>query len=94
MSVSRSTLVVASGEIDIMTVDAFEAELRDAVQRSDVVVDLTEVSFFGAAAIRVLLQVGAEGATRGHSLVICALRPQHRRLLARLDLLDQLVCPE
>lgn len=89
----EGTLLTAHGEIDHSSAGLLATELRSAEAARDVVVDLDEVTFLGAAGIRILLEYAEEVRDTGRSFAVGALRPQHRRLLERLGVLDELVVP-
>lgn len=91
---THGNLLIAIGEIDLATVSVLEANLHDLPYTGDVLIDLAEVSFLGAAGLRVLLARARDSRAHGQTFAICALRPQLHRLLARLDLLAELVAPE
>ena len=87
-------LLIVSGEIDLATVSILEADLGGIPPIGEVLIDLADVSFLGAVGLRALLRRARASQLRGQPFAICALRPQHRRLIAELDLLDELVAPE
>jgi anti-anti-sigma factor len=88
------TVLIVVGEIDLATIGILEAELLETPRDGDVLIDLSDVSFIGAVGLRLLLRNVDASRARGHSFAVCALRPQHRRLLARLGILDQLATAE
>jgi anti-sigma B factor antagonist len=67
-----STVVRVAGEIDLVTVAAFETFLRDqlAQTRAVLMVELADVAYFGAAGMAALLAVRAECERRGIDLVL------------------------
>ena len=85
------TVVVAvHGEVDMLTAPELAAGLEQQLDRaSALVVDLSEVEFFGAAGLEVLVQVQSETRQRGLSLRL-VVGPHLRRLLALVDLEGEL----
>jgi len=68
----ETMVVVASGEIDLATVDELEVHLRDALNRSShVVLDLRRVGFIDCAGVRRMLDIQhAAGEAGGDFAVI------------------------
>jgi anti-anti-sigma factor len=91
---AQGNVVVVIGEVDLATAPILEAALSVIPDTGDVLVDLDQVSFLGVVGIRLLLHAARACRARGQRFSICALRPLHRRLLTRLDILDDLVCHE
>ncbi|MCT7661460.1 STAS domain-containing protein [Mycobacterium deserti] len=57
----QSPVVVATGEIDLANVDAFQAVLdRAAADNAMITVDLSRVSYCDSAAVRALFSVAAD----------------------------------
>jgi anti-anti-sigma factor len=88
---SRSFLRI-SGDLDFATAAGlrrrFDTLMRDSVHH--LVVDLCEVSFCDLAGLRVLLGVDRELRARGGDLTLLGPCPWVSRILAVLDLTDQL----
>lgn len=83
-------LVRLGGDIDLGTAPAVREELRVLPATDDVVVDVSDVRFFSAAAITVLLELRTRLHHEGHLLQLAAVpRVVHRplELLALLDVL-------
>jgi len=73
------TVIVAVGEIDLCSVDAFSAVLAGALDQPrdlSVVVDLLGVWFLGACAIGALAQCHRSAMERGSRLVVVADSPR------------------
>lgn len=81
-----TVVVAARGEVDLLTAPdlarGLEQHLQDA---STLVVDLSEMEFFGAAGIEVLLQVQTEARRRGIVLRL-VIGPHLRRVFTLADL--------
>jgi len=88
-----AALVTVTGEIDIATVASLKAALAPLTADPTVrllVCDLSEVSFFGCAAMSVLLDARAALIRRGARLRLVATRRLVIRPLAVMRLLDVL----
>jgi anti-anti-sigma factor len=94
VSYAQGNVLVVIGEIDLATAPTLEAALATLPETGDVIVDLDQVSFLGVVGMRLLLHCARAFRARGQRFSVCALRPLHRRLLSRLDILDELVCDE
>jgi anti-anti-sigma factor len=68
---STQTLSV-TGQIDVATVDALAAGLRDALATAPetIVLDLSEVAFFGSGGLRALLEADGHARASGCRLVV------------------------
>ena len=75
--------IALRGEIDLLTADALERELRVAPgsHAHRVRVDMRGVQFVDLCGLRCLLRVQRRARADGHGLVLCHLPPQTRRLL-------------
>jgi anti-sigma B factor antagonist len=88
-----AAVVTVTGEIDIATVASLKAAIAPLAADPTVrmlVCDLSEVSFFGAAGISVLLEARAALIRRGARLRLVATERMVIRPLAVLHLLDVL----
>ncbi|MGQ0846258.1 MAG: anti-sigma factor antagonist [Sporichthyaceae bacterium] len=68
-----AVVVTAIGEVDLLTVERLQAALSEAFARPDthgVIVDLTDVTFFGSAGLRALLEARAEAIDRVEPLKV------------------------
>ena len=83
-----SAAVVLDGEIDISTCPAIRRFLMAAISGGDVhlAVDMSGVTFIGAAGIGVLVAAANRARQAGGSLSLLAPSPQVRRLLDVLHL--------
>jgi anti-sigma B factor antagonist len=83
-----SVAVVLDGEIDIATAPAIRRFLLAAISGGDVhlAVDMSGVTFIGAAGIGVLVAAANRARVAGGSLSLLAPSPQVRRLLDVLHL--------
>lgn len=74
-------MCTVAGEVDTFTAPLLRDELREATGngRSHLVIDLTGVTFFGAAGIRLLIQA-RDAQHDGYQLVLVASRPVVRVL--------------
>ena len=72
----RGALIAqASGNIDHLTADSFQAALTDAVSDEDttVIVNLSRVSYVSSAGLRAILKATKELRSRGATLALCAI---------------------
>lgn len=75
-------VVTAFGEIDLATCGEFSQALHHCANgHTDVVVDLTDVTFMDCSALRVLVPLRRELEARGGRLCLVATRPIVLRLL-------------
>jgi anti-sigma B factor antagonist len=83
-----SAAVVLDGEIDIATAPAIRRFLMAAISGGDVhlAVDMSGVTFLGAAGIGVLVAAANQAREAGGSLSLLTPSPQVRRLLDVLHL--------
>jgi anti-sigma B factor antagonist len=83
-----SVTVVLDGEIDIATAPAIRRFLMAAISGGDVdlAVDMSGVTFIGAAGIGVLVAAANRTREAGGGLLLLAPSPQVRRLLGILHL--------
>jgi anti-sigma B factor antagonist len=83
-----STAVVLDGEIDIATAPAIRRLLMAAISGGDahLTIDMSGVTFLGAAGIGVLVAAANRAREAGGSLSLLAPSPQVRRLLDVLHL--------
>jgi anti-anti-sigma factor len=93
LSARRRTVVWLRGEHDVSTVDALSETLAGAMalDECDLVVDLSEVQFMGAATIGVLIRARELLQSRSRSLVVRSPSRCARRILdlcGQGDLLD------
>ncbi|MDO3700813.1 STAS domain-containing protein [Micromonospora sp. C28SCA-DRY-2] len=73
----RQVVLRPTGEIDMSTADALEAEVLDALRRTDVgevLVDLADVEFLDSSGVRVL--VHGLTVARKHDVAFRVTRPQ------------------
>lgn len=78
----------AVGEIDRVTAPVFDAELRDAIDRSDettVSVDCSGVTFMDSAGYLVLRDAAEYAAHRGQTLVIRDMSPSCAMIIRVCD---------
>lgn len=76
-------VTAVSGEVDAATADDFEAQLRPAIAEStDVVLDLTEVSFMDSSGLRALVAIHHEVAERGGTIELAGTSNVVERLLS------------
>jgi anti-anti-sigma factor len=89
-----SATVVLNGEIDIATAPAIRRFLMAAISGGDVhlAVDMSGVTFIGAAGIAVLVAAANRAREAGGGLSLLAPSPQVRRLLDVLHLAGS--CPQ
>ncbi|GAB2630916.1 hypothetical protein GCM10027088_00940 [Nocardia goodfellowii] len=75
--------VALRGEIDLTTGPQLDLAYQELAQlpAGDVVLDLTEVTFLGCVALRLVFGLTARLAPTGHEVVIHAPSPPARRLL-------------
>jgi anti-sigma B factor antagonist len=66
------TVISASGEIDLVSVHEFRDELRGALERGPVVVDLHGVEFCDSAGLRTLVEAHRHAEARSTALRIAA----------------------
>ncbi|MGI5270378.1 STAS domain-containing protein [Nonomuraea sp. CA-218870] len=78
-----STLVHLSGDIDILTAARLQQQLLNALCYSTgrLVLDLSQVTFFGADGLSVLISVQSRARARGVTLVLTGVPPRVSRLL-------------
>ena len=89
---SAPRLLRLGGEIDLRTAPGVRAQLLTVPATDDVVIDLSGVEFFGAAAVTVLLELRARLRYGGRTLQLAAVPRVVRRPLELLGLLDALPC--
>ncbi|GGO71837.1 STAS domain-containing protein [Nonomuraea cavernae] len=89
-SASAPTLVHLSGDIDIFTTARLRKRLITALDHSTdlLVLDLSQVTFFGAGGLGVLVGVQGRARTRGITLSLTGVPPRVARLL-RITGLDR-----
>ncbi len=75
------SVLKASGELDLDTQDAFQTAVRDLLERSSVVVDLSEVEFVAISALRTLIECHRLATSMGHLLFFAEPTRQMVRLL-------------
>lgn len=88
--------LIVSGEIDVMTAGQFRKALRGAISSvgsqvstgARVVLDMTDVTYFGSAAVGVLIAGQRAGRKQGIDVTISACSPEARRVLAVTGLLQ------
>jgi len=79
-------VVAAAGEIDTDTAPVLRHVLAQAVDcRATVCCDLSQVTFFGAAAANLLLAMHRRAAETGHHLLLRGARAMTERVLAVVD---------
>lgn len=89
MDAAEPSMLAWSGELDAAECRAFDAALREAVDGGRLVLlDLTEVTFFGSTAVRTLVVAQRTARGAGGDLRIAAMSDQVRRVLGLTDLLD------
>ena len=77
--------LLVTGEVDLETVPALEAEFDQArTARLDVIVDLSNVEFMDARGVRLLLAAASEAAAAGLTLEIAPDIPRDVRRLFEL----------
>ena len=81
-----TAIVVVRGEVDLLTATELALRLEEQLPAtSTLVVDLSEVDFFGAAGLEVLVHIQSEAERRGLALRL-VVGPHLRRLLSLVDL--------
>lgn len=91
-SSSAPRLLRLGGEIDLYTAPVVREQLLAVPVTDDAIVDMSDVRFFGATAITLLLELRAHLNDGGHSLRLATVPGMVRRLLDLLDLIDLLPC--
>jgi anti-sigma B factor antagonist len=83
----RYVLAMPRGEIDAYTGPAFRQQLLDVIGARPLIIDMTEVSFFDCAALKVVIAAERRCRGRGTALAVAGLRPGAEQVfrLARLD---------
>ncbi|WP_035303986.1 STAS domain-containing protein [Actinokineospora inagensis] len=89
---SAPRLLRLGGEIDLYSAPAVGEQLLAIPATDDVVIEMFDVRFFGAAAITALLEFRARLHHAGHTLQLAAVPRVVRRPLDLLALLDVLPC--
>ena len=85
-------LLRLSGEIDLYTAAAIREQVLAVPATDDVVIDMSDVRFFGAAAVTVLLELRTRLHHVGRTLQLAAVPRVVHRPLELLALLDELPC--
>jgi anti-sigma B factor antagonist len=87
-----STVVVkASGELDLMTVPQLEEALADAqADRSDIVLDFSELDFIDSTGVHLVLRVWQASQRGGWELSITGAGPDVMRAFELVGLIDHL----
>jgi anti-anti-sigma factor len=70
----RYVLALPRGEIDAHTEPAFRRQLFDLIRARPLIIDLTEVSFFGCTALRAVIAAERRCRDRGSALAVTGLR--------------------
>src|SRR3954467_14967570 len=68
----KGTVVAAIGELDMATVEFFDATLRAVLEDGPAILDLAELSFMDSSGVRALDAIGRDGREHGWDLVIRA----------------------
>jgi anti-sigma B factor antagonist len=81
-----------AGEFDIAAVEKFEAELRQVEQESpsEIVIDLSSLTFIDSSGLRMLLQVDREARQNGFDLVLLGPAQSVRRVFETTGLVEHL----
>ncbi len=83
----RYTLAMPRGEIDAYTGPAFREQLLGIIGSRPVIVDMSGVSFFDCAALKVILAADRRCRAEGSGLAVAGLRPGAEQVfrLARVN---------
>ena len=81
MTCPLEVTVTASGPLDAMNAWMLSEPLRAALERSPVVLDVSGVSLFGAAAVHVLEDARRDAERHGHALRVLGSDGEARRVL-------------
>ncbi|GGQ73645.1 STAS domain-containing protein [Couchioplanes azureus] len=90
---ATTVCLAVAGEIDLATVDKLDRALREAISRSgvtEVVADLSAVTFCDSSGIAALDRAYGEGLRRGTVFRITAPRSSVRRVLELTGMLETL----
>lgn len=70
-------LLQASGRVNVLNADAFEARAMSAMAGTDcdVILDVSEVTYLSTSGLRVFLHVWQHLRGRHHNLYLCGLQP-------------------
>ena len=73
-------LIQASGRVNVLNADAFEARTMRAMAGTDcdVIIDASRVTYLSTSGLRVFLHVWQELQKRNRNLYVCALQPYIR----------------
>ena len=85
--------IVLSGDYDLNTTDAMQAQLTDALEQSPdglLLVDMSNVSFLDTAAWRAISNVAKEAARRNGRVILQGTTSHQRRILDILGFQDDL----
>lgn len=84
-SLGSTEVLAVAGQVDVATVDALAGAIRDALdgEPETIVVDLSEVAFFGSGGLGMLLAADAHARRDGCRLVVVPGTGAARRLLDR-----------
>jgi anti-sigma B factor antagonist len=83
-----------SGELDLAAAPALRAALHDHLEDTDIVVDLSGVSFIDSTAIGVLVGAAKRAREAGHRVIVQNLQPVPSRVLTVAGVLDYLTDPD
>ncbi len=85
-------LLRARGRINILSADAFEASVRNAItgEKSTVIIECSDVTYLSSAGLRAFLRLWQDLNSKNRNLHICALKPYIREVF-RIIGFDQLI---